>query len=271
MSSKQGVFQELAALLADVQRHFPHWSQREVVTQIRRSMAEYNQGVWELALPLNRGESSLIKDYRERFAELRRRAIIEERLDLGHVFTSIDVKQNVDVIRDAYASWAGDLGTHVLANYSRQTQSSVGEADSPAGLEDLHGDIDGDNIGRHMPKGEAIRAILAYYLGDETLMNGVTVGSRYQIFARDLGLIDRDGHFNIDREQVRFALHNRTREFIALDEINLDAHEPLKLLKDLFDTHEHDQVEILLDAALEQFLSLIAAGVERERNPLSNA
>lgn len=252
-------------LLKDIQRDHPHWEQNEVVSQLRRSMPEYTRGIWGIALPFNRGDSDLSDAYRERFEQLRQKAIAEEQLDLAHVLTSIDVKQSIDIIRDAYASWAGDLGTHVLANYVRQTRVDVGSPDSMAGLEDLHGDIDGDNIAKHMPEGQALAAIKAYYHGDEALMQGVTVHNRYSTFARDLGLLDDGGKFNANRKQVRFALRNRTREFIELDELDLDARHPLKLLKDLFDAHEQAQINALLNMALDQFLAILASGVARER------
>ena len=190
----------------------------------------------------------------------------DEQLDLGHVFTSIDVKQSFDIVRDAYASWAGDLGTHVLANFTRQEQIEVGSPDSLASLADLHGDIDGDNIANHMPQGQAVAAIVAYYQGDDMLMNGVTVRSRFRTFARDMDLLDDGGRVRVDIAHTRYALRNYTREFIEFDEIDLDGRHPLKLLNDLFNEENQAKVNDLLDIALEQFLQIITAGVERERD-----
>lgn len=265
MTTIPDTFQELALLLENLQRDYPHWQEHEIVSQLRRSVPEYAHGIWSVALPFNRGNSDLAHSYQERFEQLRHRAVADEQLDLAHVITSIDVKQSVNIIRDAYASWAGDLGTHVLANFVRQTRVDVGSADSLAGLADLHGDMDGDNIAKHMPEDQAVAAIKAYYHGDEALMQGVTVHSRYSTFSRDLGLLDDGGKFSADRKQVRFALRNRTREFIELDELDLDARHPLKLLKDLFDVHEQAQIDALLNTALDQFLAILASGVARER------
>ncbi len=259
------VYQELAALLDDLRRDYPHWQEREIVSQLRRSIPEYNQGIWRVAMPFNRGETELAERHRARFEQLRHEAIRGEQLDLAHVITSIDVRQSVDIIRDAYASWAGDLGTHVLANFTRQAPVDVGSEDSLAGLEDLHGDLDGDNIATHMPAGEPVAALVAYYHGDDAFMNGVTVHSRYRTFARDMGLLDDSGDFSANSEQMRRVLHGRVREFIELDEIDRDVRNPLKLLKEFFDADEQAQIGKLLDKAIDQFLAIIAAGVARER------
>ena len=74
MSNIQDSFQELASLLADVQRDFPRWEQDEVISQIRRSMPEYRDTIWRIALPFNVGESDLPDTLRERFDQLRRQA-----------------------------------------------------------------------------------------------------------------------------------------------------------------------------------------------------
>ena len=265
MSKQQDVFQELAIFLQDLQGDHPHWEEGDVISQLRRSIPEYRQSIWRLALPFNRGDSDLPESYRERLKQLRQQAANGEQLDLGHVFTSIDVRQSVDFIRDAYASWAGDLGTHVLSNFTNQTQLAVGRADSLASLVDLHGDIDGDNIANNMPEGRPIAAILAYYQGDETLMNGVTVRRRFHTFARDMNLLDDNGVVKSDIVHSSHALRNYTREFIELDEIDLDGRHPLKLLKDLLSEENKAKVNELLDIALQQFLQIISAGVEQER------
>jgi hypothetical protein len=265
MSKTRITSSELTALLQDLQRDYPHWQQGEIISQLRRTMADYTHGIWSIALPFNRGDSELPEIYRQRFAMLRQQAVATEKLDLGHVLTSIDVRQSLDLIRDAYASWAGDLGTHVLANLTRQVQVRVGSPDSMAGLADLQGDMDGDNIARHMPEGQAVAAVVAYYTGDETIMNGVTVRNRYTTFARDMRLLDENGNLAIDKEQVRQVFHGRTREFIQLDELNLDLRNPLKLLRDLFDREEQAQIDDLLTITIDQFLNLLAAGLEREQ------
>lgn len=268
MGREADVFQELAALLTDVQRDYTHWDEGEVISQLRRSMPEYRQAIWRIALPFSRGDSQLPDRYRERLDQLRRQAADLEQVDLGHVFTSIDVKQSVNIIRDAYASWAGDLGTHVLANFTNQAQVEVGSPDSLASLADLHGDIDGDNIANHMPEGQAVTAVLAYYQGDETLMDGVTVRSRFRTFARDLGLLDDGGNVRTGELHARHALRSYTREFIEFDEIDLDGRHPLKLLSDLFNEENQAKVNELLDSAIEQFLAIIANGIEREQGPV---
>ncbi len=264
MGIAQSTYRELAALMGDLRRDYPGWRQNDIVSQIRRSMPEYTRGVWSLAMPFNRGDSDLPDGYRDRFQQLRLKAIADDQLDLAHVFTSIDVKQSIDIIRDAYASWAGDLGTHVLANFARQAQVRVGDAGSLASLEDLQGDIDGDNIARHMPEDRALDALLAYYRGDETLMNGVTVDSRYQTFARDMGLLDAEENFSANRERVLRVLRDRTREFIEFDD--LDLRNPLTLLEDLFDASEEARIDDLLETALDQFLEIVAAGLRHERD-----
>ena len=266
MSTAPNTFQELAALLGDLQRDYPHWQESEIISQIRRSIPEYSHGVWSVAMPFNRGDSDLPASCRERFERVRQRAFDEERLDLAHVFTSIDIKQSFDIVRDAFASWAGDLGTHVLANFTHHTEVEVGTPDSLAGLEDLHGDIDGDNIANHMPVGKAVAAVRAYYLGDEALMNGVTVYRRFRTFARDMDLMDGDGNFGVDREQMRHVFRRRVQQFIELDEIDLDGRHPLRLLIDLFDEEDQAQVNKLLDTTLDQFIDIIASGVGRERD-----
>jgi hypothetical protein len=265
MDDQRGPFEELAVLLHDIQRDYAHWRQDQVVSQLRRTMPEYSRGIWDVAMPFNRDDSDLPDSYRERFAQLRQKAAAEEQLDLGHVLTSIDVHQSVDLIRDAYASWAGDLGTHVLANLARQTRASVGSPDSLADMADIHGDIDGDNIARHMPDGKAVSAILAYYQGDDALMDGATINSRYRTFAGDMGLLDDEGNFTGDRDRIRFILHNRTREFIILDDFDPDAGHALGILKALFDEESKAQISELLDSTLDQFLAIIASGVEAER------
>jgi len=264
MGSEIDVFEELAVLLADVRREYPHWEEDEVISQLRRSMPEYRQAIWRIAMPFSRGNSQLPKSYRERLSQLRQLAADVEQVDLGHVFTSIDIRQSIDIVRDAYASWAGDLGTHMLANFTNQAELEVGSPDSLACLADLHGDIDGDNIANHMPKGRAVSAVLAYYRSDEAFMDGVTVHSRYRTFAHDLGLVDGAGNFDADREQARFALHNRTREFIEFDELDLNGRHPLALLKSLFDTKEKAQIDEVLEKALDEFLALVAAGIAIE-------
>lgn len=271
MSSKQTVFQELGALLAELRREYPQWREHEIISQIRRSMPEYRQTIWRVALPFSRGDSDLADGYRERFAQLRRKGVDLEQVDLGHVFTSIDIKQSVDIVRDAYASWAGDLGTHVLSNFNKQAQIVVGSPDSLASLADLHGDIDGDNIANHMPNGQPVSAVIAYYQGDETLMNGVTVRRRFHTFARDMNLLDDRGAVRTEKVPARHVLRNYTREFIEFDEIDLDGRHPLKLLNDLFDPHKQELLEQLLDAALDQFLLIINLGVEQEKNQLSKS
>ena len=153
----------------------------------------------------------------------------------------------------------------MLANFTRQEQIEVGSPDSLASLADLHGDIDGDNIANHMPQGQAVAAIVAYYQGDDMLMNGVTVRSRFRTFARDMDLLDDGGRVRVDIAHTRHALRNYTREFIEFDEIDLDGRHPLKLLNDLFNEENQAKVNDLLDIALEQFLQIIIAGVERER------
>jgi hypothetical protein len=265
MSSKQNVFRELAVLLADLRRDYVQWQEQEIISQIRRSMPEYRQTIWRVALPFSRGDSELPDGYRERFAQLRRKAADLEQVDLGHVFTSIDIRQSIDIVRDAYASWAGDLGTHVLSNFNNQAQIVVGSPDSLASLADLHGDLDGDNIANHMPEGRPVTAVVAYYQGDESLMDGVTVYSRFRTFAGDMGLLDDSGVLRFENVQTRHALRKYTREFIEFDEIDLDGRHPLKLLSDLFDEENQAQVNELLDMALEQFLQIIASGVEREQ------
>jgi hypothetical protein len=266
MTSGQYTFEDLAALFSDLQRDYPHWSQRMIISQLRRTMPAYTHGVWSAAMPFDRGDSELGDEYRARFKALRRRAITENGFDLAHVLTSIDVMLSVDFIRNAYASWAGDLGTHVLANLSRQASLTVGAPDSPAGLADLHGDIDGDNIATHMPSDKPLAAVLAYYQRDPTCMDGVTVDSRFTTFARDQGLLDGAGVFGVDIDRARRAFHARTREFIMFEELDLDARHPLKLLKDLFEADEKRQIDALLDSALDQFLAIIAAGVDVELN-----
>jgi hypothetical protein len=265
MNSKQTIFQELAALLAELRREYPQWQEQEIISQIRRSMPEYRQTIWRVALPFSRGDSDLPDGYRERLAQLRHHAVDLEQVDLGHVFTSIDIKQSVDIVRDAYASWAGDLGTHVLSNFNKQAQVVVGSPDSLASLADLHGDLDGDNIANHMPEGQPVTAILAYYEGDETLMDGVTVHSRFHTFARDMDLLDESGLLRVEKIHTHHALHKYTREFIEFDEIDLDGRHPFKLLGDLLNEENQARVNDLLDTALAQFLQIIASGVERER------
>ena len=265
MGSEVDVFQELTIFLSDLQRDYPHWEQNEIISQLRRSMPEYRQAIWRIALPFSHGDSALAESCRERLNRLRRQAVDAEQLDLGHVFTSIDVKQSFDIIRDAYASWAGDLGTHVLSNFTRQAQVEVGSPDSLASLADLHGDIDGDNIANHMPEGQPVAAVVAYYQGDGALMDGVTVRSRFRTFARDMNLLDEGGIVHSDKVHARHALRNYTREFIEFDEIDLDGRHPLKLLNDLFNEEDQAKVNDLLDMALEQFLQIIASGVEQER------
>jgi hypothetical protein len=264
MDSEIDVFEELAALLADVRREYPHWQENEIISQLRRSMPEYRQAIWRIAMPFSRGDSQLPDSYRERLSQLRQLAAGIEQVDLGHVFTSIDIRQSIDIVRDVYASWAGDLGTHVLANFTNQAELEVGSPDSLACLADLHGDIDGDNIANHMPKGRAVSAVLAYYRSDEAFMDGVTVHSRFRTFARDLGLLDDDGYVCTAEVHGRQILRNRTREFIEFDEIDLDGRGPLKLLSDLFDEEAQAKVNDLLDMAIEQFVAIIAAGVEGE-------
>ena len=264
--SKRIVFSDtLVALLQDLQHDYPDWQQGEIISQLRRTMPDYTHGIWNIALPFNRGDSELPQRYRRRFETLRQQAIADEELDLGHVLTSIDVRQSLDLIRDAYASWAGDLGTHVLANLTRQVQVKVGSSDSMASLPDLHGDMDGDNIARHMPEGQAVAAVVAYYAGDEAFMNGVTVKNRYTTFARNLRLLGEDDKVAMDKESVRQMLVGRTWEFIQLDELDLDLRNPLKFLKDLFDAGEQAQIDELLAIAVDQFLNLLAAGIEREQ------
>ena len=265
MRSEIDVFRELALLLGDVQREFPQWQEGEIVSQMRRSMPEYRHGVWSVAMPFNRGDSELPDRYRERFNQLRRQAVEVEQLDLGHVFTSIDVKQSFDIVRDAFASWAGDLGTHVLANFTNQAQVEVGSPDSLASLPDLHGDLDGDNIANHMPEGQAVTAVVAYYQGDDAVMNGITVYNRFRTFARDMDLLDGNGNFGVDKERMRQVFRRRVRQFIELDEIDLDGRHPIELLSDLFDEENQAKVNDLLDIALDQFLAIIASGVDHER------
>lgn len=262
--SKQDVFRAWSELLRTLQQDFPQWQEEEIVSQLRLSVPDYAHGIWRVAMPFSPGESRLPDDHRARFAALREQAVNGAQLDLAHVVAAIDVHQNIDLIRDSYASWAGDLGTHVLTNLVRQAQSDVGAPDSMAGLADLQGDIDGDNIARHMPAEAPVAAIVAYYEGDGTLMDGVTVGSRYHTFARDQGLLDSSGIFSADVQEARRALRRQTEEFIELDEISLDSRHPFRLLKALFDGHRHEQIENLLDASLDQFLAIIAAGVARE-------
>lgn len=265
MDNKSDIFQVLTALLQDIQRDYPHWQQREIISQLRRTMPEYTRGIWGLAMPFNRGDSDLPDSYCERFAQLRQKAATGEQLDLAHVLTSIDVKQSIDIIRDAYASWAGDLGTHVLANLTHQAKVDVGSPESLANLADIHGDIDGDNIARHMPEGQAVTAVIAYYQGLETVMDGVTINSRYRTFARDMGLLDENGSFTADKERIRLILHNRIREFIMLDDLDPDAGHSLSLMEALFDENNQAQISELLDMAIDQFLAIIASGVELER------
>lgn len=265
MNHKQNIFQELAALLADLQRDYPQWQEHEIISQIRRSIPEYRQTIWRIALPFSHGSSDLPDGYQERFAQLRRKAVDLEKVDLGHVVTSIDIKQSVDIVRDAFASWAGDLGTHVLSNFNNQAEIVVGSADSLASLADLHGDLDGDNIANHMPEGRPVTAVVAYYQGDDTLMNGVTVHSRFQTFARDMKLLDDSGVLRFEDFQTHSPLRKYTQEFIELDEIDLDGRHPLKLLSDLFDEKNQAKVNELLEIALGEFMEIIASGVERER------
>jgi hypothetical protein len=266
MKSELTIFQELVAFLDDVQQNCPQWEEAEVVSQIRRSMPEFRQRIWRISLPFNRSESDLPDRYRERLDYLRRRAETVEKLDLGHVFTSIDIRQSVDIVRDAYASWAGDLGTHVLSNFTNEAQVVVGSPDSLASLADLHGDIDGVNIANHMPEGKPVTAIAAYYQGNELLMNGVTVYKRFSTFACDLNLLDNSGTKCVDKVPAHHPLRGYTREFIEFDEIDFDGRNPFTLLSELFNEENQAKVNHLLDVALEQFLQIIASGVEQERD-----
>jgi hypothetical protein len=227
-------------------------------------MPDYTHGIWRVALPLNQGDSALAGPLVAQFHMLRGQAIAADAVDLGHVLTALDIWQSVTLIESDFGSWAGDLGTHVLANATRSSNTAVGDEASLAGLADLQGDMDGDVIALHLPTGRPLDALAAYYTGDETLLNGVTWRRRYHTFAADLGLLDTDGKLAVDAAWAREGLAARARTFIELDEVVAGARHPLRGLRALFERDEQAQIEAALDTAVGQFLDLLAAGLARE-------
>lgn len=255
----------LNALLSSIRRDYPQWEEGTIVSHLRRSIPDYAHGIWRIAMPLNQGASALKPSYAQRFAALREQAIAEDAVDLGHVVTSIDVGQSLALIDSSFASWAGDLGTHVLANLTHQRPSTVGALDSMASLADLHGDMDGDNIARHLPPGQAAAAVVAYYAGDEAFLDGVTWRTRYHTFARDLGLLDESGTLTIEHTSAYQALRTRALAFIELNELIVDVRHPLQALREMVLTDQQARLEELLDEAAAQFLVLLDAGLTREK------
>ena len=76
----------------------------------------------------------------------------------------------------AFNQGESELASPLRERFADRVQ--VGAPDSVAGLADLQGDMDGDNIARHVPEGQAATAVVAYYSGDETFMGGVTIRLR---------------------------------------------------------------------------------------------
>jgi hypothetical protein len=54
------IFHELVKKIEKTYSSFP---QGEIISQLRRSIPEYNRGVWSIAMPFNRGGSELSKKF----------------------------------------------------------------------------------------------------------------------------------------------------------------------------------------------------------------
>lgn len=264
---------QLDDLFSRIQAKHPEMSQGDMVSQLRRSIGKYAEGVWSVAMPFNKGPSELEPEFQKEFLAIRESMEHENGLDLGHVLASMDVAQSADImLNDAYASWAGDLGSAALETFGTQQGNKpvpmdIGNEKTSAGMTDIMADIDGDNIARHMEKGHELDAMLAYYRNDGQYTNGVVAENRFHSFATDLNLLDDQGNLRSDATDeicdttMDFILQDNLKEsFNQIKDMLLDGKMPEKGSGFILETN----LPSLARDASQQFIDILAQGLSSE-------
>jgi len=204
--------EQLESLVSRLKAAYPEMDQGELLSQMRRSIPDYNKGLWSWAMPGNQGPSILEHHFQAEICHLRDTMCYQNGLDFGHVLTSMDVAQSRDLLPDdAYASWAGDLGSAALNCFKHDKPLRIGDEEQKASLSDLLADIDGDNLAAHAQMVHELAAIPAYYQNDGRYSGGMTAKNRFHCFAGDLKLLDEHNNLKGD---AREYFHEPTLEFM---------------------------------------------------------
>jgi len=256
--------ERLKELVKKIKEKHPDWTEEEIVSQLRRSIPEYTQGIWSMAMPFNKGPSIMEKEFQQEFLDIRKQMQTEMGVDLGHVVASMDIARSFDIIDDTYISWAGDLGSDVLQNFRNGTPMQIGTNNSRASMPDLLGDIDGDNIAHHMPKGYELESLFDYYEGSGIHTGGVSINNRYKTFATDLGLLDQNGNF---QPTAVNRLEDKVTGFIYDSNSVNNLRHPLETFGSIFSGNAQfiptSNVPNLTRSAAEQFLKIIQTGLSK--------
>jgi hypothetical protein len=255
---------KFSELVKGIQAAHSDWTQEDIVSQLRRSIPEYTDIQWAIAMPFNSFPSDLEDKFKTDFNNIIENMKKEDGIDLGHVLVSIDMELSFHVpyiIDNIDVSWAGDLGSAVSKDVNAKTTlTPIGTKKSLANMPDILGDIDGDNIAKHMQSEHALDAIIDYYRGTSIDKDGVNIKNRYRTFANDLNLLDNNG--NIKYNAANTIINKGIIGFIKLNNLGrFLLWPPWAMIQHVTKLREISQI------AAKQFVDIISKGIKKEGEP----
>lgn len=262
---------DLIAFIDEVRAAYPDWGQRDIIANFRRAIPGYAEGVWTATMPFNSGPSNLPVEMRRRLASLLRADAAERGVDLAHVLVCLDLAASPDLIDDHFASWAGDLGLHAVANYLEGTDTPVGLPDplTHANRADLLADLDGEALSRRAQPGSELDALIAYY-GDTPPADPAAAhfSRRFRLFAADHDLLDERGAVRADAAAAGGFLYRAVARYAFWEEFknHLARFRPGRMIRLAARSDFEDQPALRAEIgrAVEGFVAFLREGLAAE-------
>lgn len=261
----------LLAFVDEVRAAYPGWRQRDLIANFRRAIPGYAEGVWTASMPTNSGPSDLPPEMRRRLKRLLRQDAAESGVDLGHVLVCLDLALTPDLIEDHFASWAGDLGLHALANYLNQTAIPIGLPDTRthANRSDLLADLDGEVLSRRVTPGRELDALFDYYAAEPPAdPAGAHVSRRFSLFLSDHDLLDEGGDVRGDAADPGGFLHRAVERYLFWEQMKnyLARFRPGRMVRLATRPDFTDAAELRAELGwvVEQFVAFLRAGLEEK-------